>query len=64
MVEGPGIAKLPDDGSRYCARLMSAIYGGILDEIERADYQVFRGRVSVSFPRKIWLALTRAHGAR
>jgi phytoene synthase len=54
----PGIAKLPADGSRHCARLMSAIYGGILDEIERVDYQVFQGRVRVSFPRKIWLALT------
>jgi 15-cis-phytoene synthase len=53
----PGITKLPNDGSRCCARLMSAIYGGILDEIERVDYQVFQGRVRVSFPRKIWLAL-------
>jgi phytoene synthase len=53
----PGIVKLPPDGSRYCARLMSTVYGGILDEIERADYQVFKGRVRVSLPRKIWLAL-------
>lgn len=53
----PGIAALPADGSRFCARLMSAVYGAILDEIERADYQVYRGRVSVSFPRKLWLAL-------
>ena len=45
----PGIAALPADGSRFCARLMSAVYGGILDEIERADYQVYRGRVRVSF---------------
>jgi phytoene synthase len=54
----PGIAALPADGSRFCARLMSAVYGGILDEIERADYQIYRGRVRVSFPRKLWLALT------
>ena len=53
----PGIAALPADGSRYCARLMSTVYGAILDEIERADYQVYRGRVRVSFPRKLWLAL-------
>ncbi len=52
----PGIAALPADGSRFCARLMSTVYGAILDEIERADYQVYRGRVRVSFPRKLWLA--------
>jgi len=52
----PGILKLPNDGSRYCARLMSTVYGAILDEIERADYQVFDRRVSVSLPRKLWLA--------
>jgi len=55
----PGIAALPEDGSRFCARLMSTVYGAILDEIERADYQVYRGRVRVSFLRKLWLALTR-----
>ena len=52
----PGVAELPNDGSRFCARLMSTVYGAILDEIERAQYQVFQGRVHVSFPRKIWLA--------
>jgi phytoene synthase len=58
----PGIAALPADGSRFCARLMSTVYGAILDEIERADYQVYRGRVSVSFPRKLWLALGQCNG--
>ena len=53
----PGIVKLPNDGSRFCARLMSTVYSAILDEIERIDYQVYRGRVSVSFARKLWLAL-------
>lgn len=53
---GLGIAALPADGSRFCAQLMSTIYGAILDEIERADYDVFRGRVRVSFARKLWLA--------
>jgi 15-cis-phytoene synthase len=52
----PGIVKLPNDGSRFCARLMSTIYGAILDEIERADFQVYQGRVRVSLPRKLWLA--------
>jgi len=54
-----GIPGLPNDGSRFCALLMSTIYAAILDEIERTDYDVFRGRVHVSFPRKLWLALTK-----
>ena len=53
----PGILALPNDGSRYCARLMSTVYGAILDEIEKANYQVFDQRVSVSMPRKLWLAI-------
>jgi phytoene synthase len=52
----PGILALPNDGSRYCARLMSTIYGAILDEIERADYEVFDRRARVSRWRKIRLA--------
>jgi phytoene synthase len=51
-----GILALPNDGSRYCARLMSTVYGAILDEIERVDYRVFDGRVRVALPRKLWLA--------
>jgi 15-cis-phytoene synthase len=53
----PGIAALPNDGSRLTVRLMSTIYGAILDEIERADYDVYARRARVSFPRKLWLAL-------
>jgi phytoene synthase len=53
----PGIMALPNDGSRFCARLMSTVYGAILEEIERADYKVYNGRVRVSFPRKLWLAV-------
>jgi phytoene synthase len=52
----PGILALPSDGSRYCARLMSTVYGAILDEIERADYQVYERRARVSLPRKLRLA--------
>jgi phytoene synthase len=51
-----GIRELPQDGSQLTVRLMSTIYGGILDEIERADYQVFNGRVRVSTLRKVRLA--------
>jgi phytoene synthase len=53
----PGIIELPADGSRFCARLMKSIYGAILSEIERADYNVFRGRVKTSFARKLGLAI-------
>jgi phytoene synthase len=53
----PGVLGLPRDGSQLTVRLMSAIYGAILDEIERADYQVYRGRVRVSFPRKLWISM-------
>jgi phytoene synthase len=52
----PGIRALPNDGSRRTVRLMQTIYGEILNEIERADYQVFGERRRVSFPRKLWLA--------
>lgn len=53
----PGIAALPNDGSRLTVRLMSTIYGAILDEIERAGDDVYVRRARVSFPRKLWLAL-------
>jgi phytoene synthase len=51
-----GIRLLPRDGSRRTVRLMSVIYGEILREIERHNYQVFGERRRVSLPRKIWLA--------
>ena len=38
--------------SRDCVRAASALYGGILREIERADYRVLDRRVSVSRPRR------------
>jgi phytoene synthase len=39
--------------SRDCVRAATALYGGILGEIERADYRVLDGRVSVSKPRRL-----------
>ncbi|QDU79339.1 All-trans-phytoene synthase [Polystyrenella longa] len=36
---------------------MIKIYGGILDEIERRHYDVFTKRVSLSYPRKVSIAL-------
>jgi phytoene synthase len=53
----PGIAALPNDGSRLTVRLMGTIYGAILNEIERGGYAVYARRARVSFPRKLWLAL-------
>ena len=54
----PGISRLPDDGSRLTVRLMSTLYGAILNEIERVDFRIFDQRVRVSFPKKLWLALS------
>lgn len=51
-----GIPLLAADGSRLTVALMSTVYAGILDEIERAGCDVFKGRVHVSFPRKVKLA--------
>jgi phytoene synthase len=45
----------PSDGSRLTVRLMQRIYAGILDAIERHDYDVFRLRAHVSYPRKVAL---------
>ena len=43
----------PADGSRLSVRLMQRTYAGILDAIERMDYDIFRGRAYVSGPRKL-----------
>jgi len=61
-----GIPLLPDDGSRFCVRLMSELYSGILGEIEKSDYDVFGGRAYVSYFSKfvILARLIRRHGVR
>jgi phytoene synthase len=48
----PGTPLLAPE-SRDCVRAATAIYGGILREIERADYRVLDRRVSVSRPRRL-----------
>src|SRR3954466_301405 len=48
----PGTALLAPE-SRDCVRAATALYGGILREIERADYRVLDRRVSVSKPRRL-----------
>ena len=51
-----GIPMLSDDGSQFTVWLMRHIYAGILDEIERADYEILKRRVATSFGRKLLLA--------
>ena len=56
---GRVVSLFPSDGSRLTVRLLQRTYAGILDAIERIDYDVFRGRAYVSAPRKL-LVLGRA----
>ena len=63
---GLGI-RLLDPTSRDCVRTALSLYGGILDEIERADYRVLDRRVSVGVPRRVRVTvagLSRARLAR
>jgi 15-cis-phytoene synthase len=55
-----GIAELPGDGSRFCARLMATTYSRILDDIEKHDYDVFSRRAHVPFHRKCSIAAASA----
>ncbi|MDK3156660.1 phytoene/squalene synthase family protein [Kamptonema cortianum] len=51
----PGIAKLADDGSQLTVWIMSTVYAGILDELDKRGANCFQGRVHVSTPRKLLL---------
>ncbi len=51
-----GIPLLADDGSQLTVWLMRHVYGGILEEVEKLDYEVLGRRAATSFPRKLWLA--------
>jgi phytoene synthase len=62
----PGI-RLLHPSSRDCIHTAFTLYSGILDAIERADYQVLDRRVSVSLPKRLAVAgpgLLRAYRAR
>ena len=62
----PGI-RLLHPTSRDCIQTAFRRYGGILDEVERADYQVLARRVSVGPRRRLTVAvpgLIRAYAAR
>jgi len=52
-----GLRFLDADGSRFCVKLMSRIYGGILGAIERQGGDVFAGRCYVPASRKWRIAL-------
>lgn len=54
-----GIAHLEADGSQRAVWVMRDVYAGILEEIEKVNYNVFQGRCYVSFPRKCGLVLRR-----
>ena len=55
--------RLLDPTSRDCIRAALALYGGILAEIEKADYQVLGERVAVPRRRRLAVALPRLAGA-
>jgi phytoene synthase len=62
------IPLFPQDGSRLTVRLMQRTYAGILQSIERQDFDVFRSRAHVGRVGKIailagalWSELPRAH---
>ena len=62
----PGIGLL-HPSSRDCIRTAFRLYAGILDEVEKADYQVLRSRVRVPVRRRLAVAapaLIRARRAR
>lgn len=50
---GRVVPLFPNDGSRLTVRLLQQTYAGILDAIERLDYDVFRERAYTTFPRKL-----------
>lgn len=51
-----GIPLLADDGSQFTVWLMRHVYAGILDEIERMNYEVLHRRATTSLGRKLRLA--------
>jgi phytoene synthase len=62
----PGIRQLAP-GSQPCVRTAYALYGGILDRIVAADYDVLTARAAVPTSRRVAVAvpeLTRAYATR
>jgi phytoene synthase len=50
--------------SRPCINTALALYGGILDEIERADYQILERRVAMNYARRLRIAVPAYFRAR
>jgi phytoene synthase len=48
-----GIPDILGRTNRLTVRVMGKLYGGILNAIERQDYDVFTARARVSMPRKL-----------
>jgi phytoene synthase len=48
-----GLRHLTDDGSRFTAAAMGVIYSGILQAIERQNYDVFAKRARLTLPQKL-----------
>ncbi len=59
----PGLRQLAA-GSRPCVRTAFTLYGGILDEITAADYDVFTARAVVPTRRRLAVALPQLARAR
>ena len=51
-----GIPQLADDGSQLTVWIMRHVYAGILEEVERLDYDILHRRASTSLARKLRLA--------
>lgn len=58
-----GGIELVDPTSRDCLRTAATLYSGILDEIEKADYNVFAGRLAVPITRRAAVAARGYAGA-
>jgi phytoene synthase len=56
VLAAPGVTMLAPT-SQACIRAAYGLYGGILDEIEKLDYDVFRERARVPRPRRLLTAL-------
>ncbi|MEZ5098941.1 MAG: phytoene/squalene synthase family protein [Thermoleophilia bacterium] len=54
--EGFGLLDLLDPRSALCVRTLAGVYVGLLDEMERRDFDVFAGRVRLSAGAKLRVA--------
>jgi phytoene synthase len=64
-----GISMLTNDGSRSTVKMMSKIYSGILDEIEKNNYEIYSKRHYVSTFSKVMMTMKmfadkKAYGSR